>query len=162
MNKIEWQKVRNKFEEEMAEKLNGLPGHRNVPPELIEYRSIISHEIPETASKEIFHKAIQVLLKGEGSNSDKLRNEYLSPELEKEKRTLKSRGDLYMKIHASAKKWVESNLSEQELKRQWKKHMTWLPRRYTIYKNPNISFQTIAVDTLARYYLISSNAKIQL
>ena len=56
-------------------------------------------------------------------------------------------------LKKSAKEWVLNNLSENQLQADWKGHKTWLPRRYTIYENPNISFQEIAGDTLARYVL---------
>ncbi|PIS14937.1 hypothetical protein COT64_00050 [Candidatus Shapirobacteria bacterium CG09_land_8_20_14_0_10_39_12] len=153
MDKINWQKVKDQFEQEMLDKLGGLPGHREVPEELKGFRDIISHELPETTSKALFGKLIKLLLHGEKINIQKARKVYLEPEIKKEKQILSQHKAEFDKLRLSAKKWVEKNLPEDKLQGMWKAHKTWLPRRYTIYqKQP--TFQKTATDTLVRFYLI--------
>lgn len=160
MNKIIWKEVKDQFDKEMFDKLRGLPDHRKVAPYLFEFRSMISHEIPETASKDLFQKLIKALLRGKKVNLEDIREKYLYPELKKESKLLEERKEEFNEIQKSAKLWVKSNLSEEELQKQWKNHTSWLPRRYTIYKNPNLPFQEIAIDTLSRYYLITLSTNI--
>lgn len=52
---IDWGNIREQFEKDMKANLSGLPDHRDVLPELFEFRSTISHEIPETSPKGLFH-----------------------------------------------------------------------------------------------------------
>lgn len=158
MENIDWEEIRERFERKMEKSLRGLPGHREVSPDLFEFRSMISHEIPETSSTELFQKLIQILLRGDKVDPVKIRAEYLIPEVNKETKVLKERKTDFKAITKSALDWVRSNLLEEELQRQWINHETWLPRRYTIYANPNVPFQTIAADTLSRYYLIISTS----
>lgn len=147
--------MKDQFDKEMFDKLRGLPDHRKVASYLSEFRSMISHEIPETTSKELFQKLIKVLLHGKKVNLEGIRKKYLYPELKKESKLLEERKREFDELRKSAQLWVKSNLSEEELQKQWKNHKSWLPRRYTIYKNPNLPFQEIAIDTLSRYYLIT-------
>jgi len=61
VREIDWKEVWKKFEKDMAFKLEGLSGHREVPDNLFEFRGIISHELPETAPIKIFRYLIKVL-----------------------------------------------------------------------------------------------------
>ena len=151
---MDWQKVRDQFEEEMGVKLRQLPGHREVTPELLEFRSIISHELPETAPTNVFAELIQILLQGEPVNLKEMKKQYLEPQLVLEKKVLEENKEKFIKLRKSAIKWVKENLPEEKLQLLWKDHQTWLPRRYRIYENKNTSFEIIAVDTLTRYSLI--------
>ncbi|GEM_PF-3887909 len=72
----------------MLEKLEGLPGHREVPEELREFRNIISHELLETSPKVLFRKFIRLHLSGEKVDVRKIRKIYLELEIEKEKQML--------------------------------------------------------------------------
>lgn len=149
---VDWGKVKEDFEHEMLDKLKGLPGHREVPEESGEFRNIISHELPEMASKTLFRKLIKLLISGKKIDVQRARKTYLEPELRKEKQILKRHEAEFGKLKKSARRWVEENLPEDKLQKMWKAHQTWLPRRYTIYKKQQ-RFQKIAADTLARYYL---------
>jgi len=151
---MDWWKVRDQFEKEMGAKLRQLPGHREVTPELLEFRSIISHELPETAPTNVFAELIQILLQGEPVNLKEMKKQYLEPQLVLEKKVLEENKEKFIKLRKSAIKWVKENLPEEKLQLLWKDHQTWLPRRYRIYKNKNTSFEIIAVDTLTRYSLI--------
>jgi len=160
MDKINWRKVKDQFEQEMFNKLKDLPGHREVSEELKEFRNIISHELSETAPKTLFRKLIRLLLLGQKVDVKKIRKVYLEPELEKEKQILaRNKGEL-KRLKQSAKKWIEENLPENELQKMWKAHKTWLPRRYTVYKKQPTT-QRIAIDTLARFSLVEIKGKIQ-
>lgn len=152
---INWKDIKNQFEQEMASKLARLPGHRKVPENLKAFRSLISHELPETSSFDLFNQLIGILLKGEYTDLEQIKERYLNPELEKEKNILKTYNEQYIEVKQSASEWVSKNLTEEQLKTDWNKHKTWLPRRYTIYENPNLLFQDIAADTLSRYYIIN-------
>jgi hypothetical protein len=159
MNKTpgaDWKKVRENFEKEIAAKLCKLPDHREVSENLRDFRGIISHELPETTSEEIYQKLISILLEGKDVDTNRYREKYLTPELEKEKEILEKYKKEFEELRCSARDWVNKNLPEEELQRAWKEHQTWLPRRYTIYENPNTAFQEITIDTLARYALIAS------
>ncbi len=160
-SQINWKTVRVDFENDMSLKFTYLPGHREVAEDLRPFRSIISHELPETTPKEIYNKLIKTLLSGVDVDLQKIKDEYLYPELVKENKELERNPELFNDLKESAFNWVEKNLPEKQLQFEWDEHKTWLPRRYTIYKNPNEPFQRIASDTLARYYLITSNAKIR-
>jgi hypothetical protein len=153
VDKIDWNLVRGEFEKEMAKKLEHLPGHDEVAENQKGLRNIISHELPETASPEVFEKLINILLTGGIINEDQIRKEYLEPELVRERELLERKKERFAELKISAREWVLNNLSEDQLQADWKEHKTWLPRRYTIYNNPNISFQEITGDTLARYAL---------
>ena len=155
-NNLNWPKIKEQFEKEMSDKLKDLPGHREVPEKLREFRNIISHELPETAPKSIFRKLIIILLQNKNVDVVKVRKNYLEPQLKKESDILIRNQKEFNQLKWSVSKWVEKNLSEDKLQKLWEEHKTWLPRRYTIYKNPNIPFQNIAADTLARYVLIKS------
>lgn len=159
-NIINWDKIREKFEKDMIIKLGKLPGHRDVAENLKEFRSIISHELPETSSSDLFNKLIDMFLSLKSVDLSEIKEKYLDPEIGKERNTLNKHRDEFKQIRQSATDWVKKNLSEEQLQTEWKEHKTWLPRRYTIYKNPILPFQEIAIDTLSRYYLISSNVKI--
>jgi len=152
-NLINWETIKAGFETEMAGKLEKLPGHDEVAENLKGLRGIISHELPETSSKDIFEKLINMLLVGKPIDEEQIRKEYLEPELRREQEILERNNIQFEELKKSAKEWVFDNLSEDQLQNDWKEHKTWLPRRYTIYKNPNTSFQQIAGDTLARYVL---------
>lgn len=154
MGKINWNKVKDRFEEEMLDKLNGLPGHREVPEELREFRNIISHELPETAPKALFRKLIRLLLSEKKIDIQEVKRVYLEPELEKERQILKQYKPELNKLKQSARRWVSKNLPEETLRKEWKNHKTWLPRRNMTYKNQH-SFQEIAVDTIIRYHLVT-------
>jgi hypothetical protein len=156
MEEVNWQKVRDEFELDMGTKLNNLPGHREVPENLKEFRGIISHELPETSSTELFQKLIAILLEGKPVNIEKMRNDFLEPELRREAKVLDRNSEKFHELKASADKWVRDNFPEERLQTLWEDHKTWLPRRYTIYENPNLPFQQIARDTLSRYFLIAS------
>lgn len=154
-NKIDWKLVRDKFEKDMAGKLKDLPGHREVLESLLDLRSIISHELPETSNKRVFKSLIDMLLFSEGNiDVNKIRDKYLKPELEKEARIIINNKRKFDYLRESAGRWVGQRLPEELLQQEWKEHRTWLPRRYTIYPNPDIRFQQIAIDTLVRYCLI--------
>jgi len=153
---MDWQKVRDQFEKEMGAKLRQLPGHREVISELFEFRSIISHELPETAPTEVFTELIQILLRGKPVNLPETRRKYLDPQLVLEKEILEKNKEKFVKLKKTAIKWVKENLPEEELQLLWKDHQTWLPRRYKIYENENTPFEIIAADTLARYALIKN------
>lgn len=155
---IDWSKVRKSFEEEVAAKLRNLPGHREVSESLREFRGIISHELPETAPKEIYQKLINILLEGKDLDTNEYREKYLNPELKKEKEFLDEHKKEFEELKISAREWINNNLSEDNLQRQWEEHQTWLPRRYTIYEDPNLPFQEIAIDTLARFKLITDKS----
>jgi len=77
MSQADWEKVKDKFEKEMADKLKGLPAHREVSEGLREFRNIISHELPETAPKTLFRKLIKLLLLGQKVDVKKIRKVYL-------------------------------------------------------------------------------------
>jgi len=149
---INWEEVRDRFERTMAEKLSGLPGHREVLEERKEFRKIISHELPESTSKAVFRKLIDLLCFGEEVDVYKIKKEFLYPELKRERSLLNCYKDEFKKLKKSAKVWVEKNFSEEKLQEMWKNHKTWLPRRYLIYFR-QVPFQKIAADTLARFYL---------
>lgn len=151
---IDWSGVTKLFEKEMLDKLNDLPSHSDVPQNLLQLRNIISHELPETSPIELYKKLIDILLENKSADIDKVREEYLKPELEKEKQILSGKSKEFGKLRQSAGDWVKKNLPEEKLQKMWKGHKTWLPRRYTIYENHDVPFQEIAADTLARYYLI--------
>lgn len=153
---MDWQKVRNKFEKEMTEKLRLLPGHREVPPELFEFRGLISHEIPETAPIGVFTELIQILLQGKPVDLVEMRRKYLEPRLVLEKGILGKNEKEFSELKKSAAEWVGDNLPEEKLQRLWKDHQTLLPRRYKIYADESTAFETIAADTLARYGLIKN------
>lgn len=157
MNKsfsIDWGKVRESFEEEIATKLRNLLGHREIPESLREFRGIISHELPETSPLELFEKLIGIFLGGGTVDGEQARKTYLEPEIIKEKGVIERNRTKFQELKESSKNWVLNNLSEEQLQVDWKEHRTWLPRRYTIYENLNLPFQEIAIDTLARYALI--------
>lgn len=156
---IDWEKVMKQFKKEMSDKLKGLPGHQEVPESLREFRSIISHELPETSPKGLYRRLIKLLLKNKLINADNTREKYLNPELEREQQIISSKKEEFKKLKQDAWSWVKRNLPEKKLQELWKDHKTWLPRRYTIYKNPDLPFQKIAADTLARYYLIKEIGK---
>jgi len=153
MEEINWQGVSDQFGKEMLEKLAGLPPHQGVPGELKELRSIISHELPETASKILFRKLINLLLSGGKPNIKKIRKVYVEPELLKEEKILTKNKEEFGKLGRSAKRWVEKNFFEEKLQKLWKAHKTWLPRRYLVYRQPP-TFQKTAADTLVRFYLL--------
>jgi len=154
MGKINWQKVKDRFEKEMFDKLKGLPGHREVTEEQKEFRNIISHELPETAPKALFRKLIRLLLSKKAVDVGKIEKVYLEPEVEKERRILSQHVAEFEELKQNAKNWAKSNLPEDKLQQMWEAHETWLPRRYTLYKKQP-SFQKIAADTLARFCLIN-------
>ena len=156
---MDWQKVRDQFEEEMGVKLRQLPGHREVTPELLEFRGIISHELPETAPTNVFAELIQILLQGEPVNLKEMKKQYLEPQLVLEKKVLEENKEKFIKLRKSAIKWVKENLPEEKLQNLWEEHKTWLPRRYIIYENKNTPFEIIATDTLARYALIKNHKR---
>lgn len=158
MRKISWKKVREDFEDEMFNKLKNLPGHREVPENLRDFRNIISHELPETISSQIFKKLISILDKGKVTDKKEARKKYLQPELNREKEILESHKNEFDTLVRSASIWVKKNLPEKKLQSMWKNHETWLPRRYTVYKK-QVSFEKIAADTLARFYLINKYVK---
>lgn len=151
---IDWNKVKEEFEKEMAKKLGKLPGHKEVKETDKELRNIISHELPETSADKIFKTLIYILLADQNYEINDIRKTYLDSELEKEKEFLKSNNKKFEELKESAKIWVLNNLSEDQLQTDWKNHKTWLPRRYLIYTNLNLPFQEIAIDTLAYYALI--------
>lgn len=152
---IDWGKVRKSFEEEIAAKLRDLPGHREVPESLRDFRGVISHELPETSPKEIYQRLIGILLESKEIDANEYRKKYLNSELKKEKEILEKYKDEFEALRVSVREWVNKNLSEDDLQKQWEEHQTWLPRRYTLYENPNLPFQEIAIDTLARFKLIT-------
>ena len=137
----------------MASKLQDLPDHRKVPENLRDFRHLISHELPETASRVTFEELIGLLLEGKSVELSKIKNKYLKHEIEKEEKMLNEFENELKELKKSATAWVKDSLPEDDLKNLWKEHKTWLPRRYTLYKNKKVSFQTIAADTLARYAL---------
>lgn len=153
MENPNWQEVKEKFETDMAQKFVGLPGHTKVSAGLKMTRDIISHELPEMAPIKDYQRLIGFLINNEYERfiPRKLLNHWLKRETEILGRDI----DLYNKLKISALSWVKENLPEETLQKLWKEHKTWLPRRYTLYLDPNTSFQTIATDTLARYYLAS-------
>jgi len=151
---MDWWKVRDQFEKEMGAKLRQLPGHREVTPELLEFRSIISHELPETAPTNVFAELIQILLQGKPVDLPEVKRKYFQPQLALEKEILGENKEKFAKLKKSAIKWVKENLPEEKLQNLWEEHKTWLPRRYIIYENKNTPFEIIAVDTLTRYSLI--------
>ncbi len=154
MSKINWKKVKGQFEREMFDKLKNLPPHREVSTNLLEFRSMISHEMPETAPKKLFRELIAILIQEKRIDLKEARKKYLLPQLKTEEQFLEKQRGEFRELHKSAADWVETHLPEEELQKQWQNHKTWLPRRYTIYKNQNLPFQKIAADTLARFCLI--------
>jgi len=150
---INWQKVKDQFEQEMIVKLEGLPGHREVPKELRDFRNIISHELPETAPKRLFRKLVKLLISRKKIDIRETRRIHLEPEFKREKQILKRHNVEFGRLKKSARRWVEENLPENKLQKMWKGHKTWLPRRYAIYKKQP-AFQKITADTIARFYLI--------
>jgi len=154
-NGVFWTEIMDKFEKEMAQKLKNLPGHMGVSENLKEFRNVISHELPENVPSNTFRKLIKILLQNKPIDAEQIRKVYLEPLLRKENKILDKNKAKFRRLKLSARKWVKNNLSEEELQKLWKEHKTWLPRRYTIYKNPNVSFQKIAADTLARFALIN-------
>ena len=155
-NNLNWPKIKEQFEKEMSDKLKDLPGHREVSEDLREFRNIISHELPETAPRSVFRKLIEILLQNKNVDVVKVRKDYLEPLLKNEDDILTKNHKEFSQLKWSASKWIDKNLPEDKLQNLWKEHKTRLPRRFTIYRNPNIPFQDIAVDTLARYVLIKS------
>lgn len=122
MEKINWEKIRAEFEKEMALKLQGLPDHREVPENLKELRHLISHQLPETASAQVFKQLINLLLEGKPVDLQEIKTKYLNPQLEKEKQTLNKFENEFKGLGQSAMKWIKTNLSEEELKLLWKEH----------------------------------------
>lgn len=155
MEKINWEKIRQQFEKEMASKLQDLPSHQEVPENLRDFRHLISHQLPEMTPAQVFKELIALLLEEKPVDLSEIKKRYLNPQLEKEKRVLDKSKKEFEELKQSALDWVRTNLSEEDLKNLWEEHKTWLPRRYTIYKK-EVSFQKIAVDTLARYVLVKS------
>jgi len=156
VKKVNWKKVREQFEKDLAFKLLDLPGHRDVPENLRKFRNLISHQLPETAPLQIFRKLIKLLLEEKPVNLVEISKEYLGPLLKKEKQILEKHGEEFEGLKKEAKRWVKESLPEEKLRRLWKEHKTWLPRRYTIYKGRKVSLQRIVADTLARYVLIKT------
>lgn len=154
MSEINWERIRKQLEKEMALKLQDLPNHRQVRGDLKKFRHLISHQLPETTSVQIFKQLIGFLLEGRPVSLQEIKKKYLNPQLEKEKRLLEKFKVEFNSLRRLAMEWVKTNLSEKELKFLWKKHKTWLPRRYMIYGDEKTSFQKIAADTLARYTLM--------
>jgi len=154
LRRIDWGKVVKQFENEMLDKLGGLPGHREIPENLRGFRNIISHELPETSPKGLYRKLIKLLLKNKVVDTNKIREIYLNPELKKEQQIISNRKEEFKRLKQSTEGWVKKNLPEERLQKMWKAHKTWLPRRYTIYENHDLPFQEITTDTLTRYYLI--------
>lgn len=152
--KIDWGKIRRQFEGEMTLKLRDLPGHREIPENLKDFRHLISHEFPETTPAQMFKELISFLLEQRQVDLLEIKNKYLYPQLKREKETLDKFKKEFKELKKSARQWIETNLSEEELKYLWREHKTWLPRRYVLYKDKKVSFQEIAADTLARYALI--------
>ena len=161
-DKSDWGEIRNQFEKEIAKKLKQLPSHKNVKETDKELRNIISHELPETSPEEIYECLIDILLSEQNYEIAHIRKIYLNPELEKEKQILKSNRKKFEELRESVKVWILNNLPENQLLTDWKDHKTWLPRRYLIYKNPNLPFQEIAIDTLARFALIGGKVKLNM
>jgi len=151
---LNWRSIVKKFEKEMSNKLSGLPDHREVPENLRRLRSIVSHELPETSPKKTYWTLIKLLLENKTINEGKVRERYLFPELEKEQKIIYNKKEEFEELRRNAFFWVKKNFPEEKLQKMWKNHKTWLPRRFTIYRSANPSFQKIAADTLARYYLI--------
>lgn len=149
MDNPNWQQIREKFENEMAQKLAGLPSHKETPEELREFRSIISHELPELTPLKDFQILIKLLISGD--NDLLLANKILNKNLKREARLLLRNLKLIDKLKPLSLNWIKENLPEEKLQQSWKDHETWLPRRFTIYRNKNTDFQTIASDTLVRY-----------
>lgn len=157
MEKIDWKKIREQFEKDLALKLQDLPDHRKVSENLRNLRHLISHELPETAPTKTFKELISLLLKGKRVDLPKIKNKYFKHEIEKEEQMLNKFENEIKELKKSAIVWVKINLPEEDLKNLWKEHKTWLPRRYTIYKK-NVSLQKTAADTLARWCLISGRS----
>ncbi len=149
----DWNNIRYKYEEDISKKLAGLPGHRDISEDKREFRSIISHELPETTSEQKFRDLIEILLSDKKFDINEVKTQWLNPELEKEQAFISKNEQRYNELKSSVTKWVKQNLTERQLQNDWKEHKTWLPRRYTKYDNPNLPFQEIAKDTLARYAL---------
>ena len=155
MSEINWNKVWMEFEKEMRLKLKSLPPYQEVKGKLKTLRKFISHDLPETSSNKIFKNLIDLILKKEPSiNLTDLKKRYLIPEIKREKEILIKKEKEFEMLKKSAAGWVEKNFLEDKLKELWEKHQSWLPRRYTIYKNKT-SLQKIAADTLARFKLIN-------
>ncbi len=161
MENINWKEVRENYELDMESKLGRLPGHREASEKMLPLRSLISHELPETSSKDLYLKLINLVISGKETDLQEIKNEYLHPELEKERIKLDRYKREFGRIRMQALGWIKQNLSENQLQTEWKGHESWLPRRYLLYEDPNAPFQQIAADTLARYYLITSDVKIQ-
>jgi hypothetical protein len=153
---VNWENTRKAFEDEMSKKLSDLPGHRNVFTDKRELRGIISHELPETSPEKTFRVLISILLSDKEVSVVEVKEKWLEPELKKEGEFIKSNNKKFADLKSSAKKWINQNLSEEQLQKKWKEHETWLPRRYTIYDDPDTPFQEIAADTLARYALFTN------
>jgi hypothetical protein len=137
----------------MSQKLKGLPGHRDVPSKLFNFRSLISHELPEITPKNVFQELIRQLINHENVDVVKLRQTRLKRYLDQESNLIRENIAHFSQLQLNAKWWVENKLPENILQWQWQNHLTWLPRRYTIYSNPKVNFQMIATDTLARFAL---------
>jgi hypothetical protein len=146
-----WQKIRDEYEKDMVKKFAGLPGHKKVSSELQEFRNIISHELPEITPVADFKKLIEMLKNGD--NNLVFTRKILKENLKVEALILNENQDLIDELKLSAINWVKQNLPEEKLQQLWKNHKTWLPRRYTIYKDPNTPFEIIATDTLVRFYI---------
>lgn len=155
---MDWQKVKEEYDKDLAQKLTGLPDHREVTFEQKPLRDIISHELPETASLDIYRKLIDILLSQKPLNIKEIRKEYLSPELAREKLIIEENKDEYERLSQDARDWVKDNLSEAQLRQDYKDHKSYLGRRYTIYENPETDYQTIAIDTLTRFALINKTS----
>jgi hypothetical protein len=155
MSEVNWTKVWMKFEKEMRLKLKNLPDHQEVKGKLKPLRHLISHDLLETTSSKTFKTLIDLLLKKKSINLLAIKKKYLIPELKKEKEILNQKKKEFEALKKSAAKWIAKNFSEDKLKELWEKHQSWLPRRDTLYKNKT-SFQKIASDTLARYFLIKN------
>lgn len=153
IEQVNWKEVRKEFEKEMQGKLGKLPGHRKIPRKLKALRDTISHELPETSPTKIYSALIRLLLRRKQLDLKRIRDRYLEPELAAEKKILKQYKKEFIELKESAFEWVKENISEEEMKRLWQQHKTWLPRRYTVYKR-HVSCQKIAADTLARFALI--------
>jgi fructose-1-phosphate kinase PfkB-like protein len=75
----------------------------------------LTHGLPDTTTKSIFEKLIKILLKKQNMDIVKVRKDYLEPLLKNVDNILKINRKEFNRLKLSTRKWVDNNISEDEL-----------------------------------------------